>query len=166
MEDESKTVITPDQPVTMGQLLQLLGQLNPSKPTPIEPTNHSSNHTLTVSEKLNNHNYSIWARLMHLGISGRDRLKHIIDDRPPTDDPTYNQWSRNDSIVISWILENIDPDLVSQYLDYPTAKNLWRGIETVYSSGRDGLQIFYLTVKTNKIQQGKDTLETHKERVL
>ena len=61
---------------------------------------------------------------MHLAISGRDRLNHIIDDPLSKNDPAYNQWARSDSIVISWILEIIDPDLVNQYLDFPTAKTL------------------------------------------
>ena len=161
MEDESRTVIAPDQPVTMGQLLQLFKQLNPNK-----PSTETSTHTLLISEKLTNQNYTKWSRLMHLAISGRDRLNHIIDDPPPTNDPAYNQWIRSDSIVISWILENIESDLVNQYLDFPTAKTLWQGIETLYSSGRDGLQIFDLTVKTNKIQQGPDTIETYYSKLI
>ena len=145
MEEEPRTVITPDQPVTMGQLLQLINQLNTNK-LPTENTN-----TLSISEKLTNQNYTKWSRLMHLTISGRGRLNHIIDDPPSKIDPAYNQWTRSDSIVISWILENIDSDLVNRYLDFPTAKALWQGIETLYSSGRDDLQIFDLTVKANKI---------------
>ena len=96
MEDESRTVIAPDQPVTMGQLLQLFKQLNPNK-----PSTETNTHTLLISEKLTNQNYTKWSRLMHLAISGRDRLNHIIDDPPPTNDPAYNQWIRSDSIVIS-----------------------------------------------------------------
>ena len=149
MEDESRTFIAPDQPVTMGQLLQLFKQLNFNKPLSETVT---STHTLSISEKLTNQNYTKWSRLMKLAISGRDRLNHIIDDSPSTNDPAYNQWIKSDSIVILWISENIDSDLVNQYLDFPTAKTLWQGIETLYSSGRDGLQIFDLTVKTNKIQ--------------
>ena len=110
MADESRTVITPDQPVTMGQLLQLFKQLNSNQP----PTETVTNtHTLSISEKLTNQNYTKWSRLMHLAISGRDRLNHIIDDPPPTNDPAYSQWIKRDSIVISWILENIDSDLVN-----------------------------------------------------
>ena len=63
-------------------------------------------------------------------------------------------------------MENIESDLVNQYLDFPTAKTLWQGIETLYSSGRDGLQIFDLTVKTNKIQQGTNTIETYYSKLL
>ena len=163
MEDESRTVIAPDQPFTMGQLLQLFKQLNSNQP----PTETVTNtHTLSISEKLTNQNYTKWSRLMHLAISGRDRLNHIIDDPPSTNDPAYSQWIKRDSIVISWILENIDSDLVNQYLDFPTAKALWQGIETLYNSGRDGLQIFDLTVKTNKIQQGTDTIETYYSKLL
>ena len=160
MEEEPRTVITPDQPVTMGQLLQLINQLNTNK-LPTENTN-----TLSISEKLTNQNYTKWSRLMHLAISGRGRLNHIIDDPPSKIDPAYNQWTRSDSIVISWILENIDSDLVNRYLDFPTAKALWQGIETLYSSGRDGLQIFDLTVKTNKTQQGTNTIETYYSTLL
>ena len=67
MEDETRTVIAPDQPVTMGQLLQLFKQLNSNKP----PTETVTNtHTLQISEKLMNQNYTKWSRLMHLAISG------------------------------------------------------------------------------------------------
>ena len=45
MEDESKTIIASDQPVTMGQLLQLFKQLNPNKP-PTENT--TSIQTLSI----------------------------------------------------------------------------------------------------------------------
>ena len=86
---------------------------------------------------------------MHLAISGCGQLKHIIADPPTKNDLEYNQWARYDSIVILWILENIDTDLVNQFLDFPTAKALWSGIEILYNSGRDGLQIFDLTVKAN-----------------
>ncbi|CAO2839435.1 unnamed protein product [Amaranthus hypochondriacus] len=163
MAEESQTVVTNDEPVTMGQLLQLIQQLNTSKPTP-EPTINVQNPIIT--EKLTNENYTRWSRLMQLAINGRGKLKHIIADPPAKTDPEYSQWTRYDSVVISWILENIDTNLVNQFLDYPTARSLWLGIETLYSSGRDGLQIFDLTVKTNKIQQGTDSLEIYYGKLL
>ena len=50
MEDESRTVIAPDQPVTMGQLLQLFKQLNPNKP-PTE-INKSKLHKMVQADAL------------------------------------------------------------------------------------------------------------------
>ena len=55
MENESKAIIEPDQPVTMGQLLQLFQQLNPNK----QPTELVTNtQTPIISEKLTNQNYT------------------------------------------------------------------------------------------------------------
>ena len=78
---------------------------------------------------------------MHLAISGRGKLKHITADPPAINDSSFSKWDQNDSIVISWIIENIDAELVNPYLDYPTARDLWKGIESMYSSARDRLQI-------------------------
>lgn len=103
---------------------------------------------------------------MHLAISGRGRLNHIIVEPPPKTYPGYSLWTQYDSSVITWIIENIDQELVNQFLDFPSAKTLWDGIETLFSSGRDGLQIFDLTVKANKIQQGDESIETYYSKLL
>ena len=97
MEKDSKTIIAPDQPVTIGQLFQLFQQLNPNKFL-IETT--STAQTLSISEKLTNQNYTKWSRLMHLAINGRNRLNHIIAVPPSKNDPAYNQCTQNDLIVI------------------------------------------------------------------
>lgn len=146
--------------VSMNRLLQLLQQINTNKPV----TETTSN--IHLAEKMNNTNYAKWSRLMHLDISGRGRVNHIITPPLATDDPGYTSWVQRGALVFSWIIENIDADLVNQYLDYPTAYELWRGIETRYRSGQDGLQIFDLTVKANTFKQGKETRETFYSRLI
>ena len=69
-------------------------------------------------------------------------------------------------MVISWIIDNIDGDIVNQFLDFPTARDLWKGIETLYSSGRDGLQIYDLSVKASTLKQGTDSIEALNYTVL
>ncbi|CAO2823097.1 unnamed protein product [Amaranthus hypochondriacus] len=118
-------------------------------------------HSIILTEKLNNGNYTKWSKLMYLAISGRGRLNHINAFPPNTEDPEYTRWAQRDSIVISWIIENIGSDLVNQFLDHPTAFELWRRIKAMFSSGGDGLHIFDLTVKANKIQQGADPIEVY-----
>ena len=48
-------------------------------------------------------------------------------------------------MVIAWIIENIDLEIVNQFLDCTTTQELWQGIETLFSSGRDELQIYDLS---------------------
>ena len=76
---------------------------------------------------------------MQIEIGGRGRLSHITVAPIANAEPEYPQWAQQDSIVISWIIKNIDVELVNQFLDYTTARDLWKGIETLLSSGRDEL---------------------------
>ena len=62
-------------------------------------------------------------------------------------------------MVISWIIENIDTEIVNQYLEYTIVKDLRKGIETLLCSGRDELQIFDLSTKAATLTQGKNTIE-------
>ena len=94
--ESNDTLIMPDQPVTMGQLLQLFSQINTNKPPPPPPETITNTTTISIptfsmSEKLTHQNYTMWSRLMQLALSGRDRLNHIIADPPPQTDQEYSQ---------------------------------------------------------------------------
>ena len=96
---------------------------------------------------------------MHLAISSRGRLNHIITTTTSTTDPEYQLWSQINSMVMSWIIENIEANLVNQFLDYTIVRDLWKGVETLFCSGRDKLQIFDLSSKASTLAQGSNTIE-------
>ena len=50
-------------------------------------------------------------------IGDQGRFNHITIIPPTT---TTEQWEQNDSMVMSWIIENIDRDLIKCFLDYTT----------------------------------------------
>ncbi|XP_057518458.1 uncharacterized protein LOC130799377 [Amaranthus tricolor] len=141
----------------MEQMFQYFQQLN--KQT--NSTNEPQTTDLRVAEKLTYHNYTKWCKLIQIAIEGRGRLSHIIDVPPEPTTSNYIQWKQRDSIVLSWIIANIDSDLVNQFLDYTTAWELWKGIETLLSSGRDELQIFDLNSKAANLKQDNDTIEVY-----
>ena len=77
-------------------------------------------------EKLNYQNHTTWCTQMKTEFSDRGRLNHITAIFPST---TNLQWVQNDCMVISWIINNIDRDLVEYFLDYTTsARDLWTRI--------------------------------------
>ena len=112
------------QPFTMTHLLEILNKLNTNR-TNLEA---GSNQAINLSEKLNHQNDTKWFKLMYLAISGRGKLNHIIASSPSPNDPSYWKWTQQDATVISWIIENIETESVNQFLDYPTARDLWNGI--------------------------------------
>ncbi|VFQ61029.1 unnamed protein product [Cuscuta campestris] len=147
-----------NQPINLAQILEILQNFQNLAPK-AEPIESSSNQLLNMAEKLNDRNYAIWARKMSLALDGRGRLKHILATPLKSDDPKFIKWRQADSTVITWILENIESDIVNQYIDYPTAWDLWKGIEATYGSGKDPLQVYNLMVKASSIKQGDQTLE-------
>ena len=96
---------------------------------------------------------------MHVAIGGRGRLNHITPGPPPPSDPNYTQWEQRDAMVIAWIIENIDGDIVNQFLDYTTAHSLWQGIESLLGCGRDELRIFDLSSRAATLRQDNDNIE-------
>ena len=138
----------------MFQLFQKMNKQN--------QTTESLAPELKVAEKLNYHNYTKWCKFMHISIDARGWLEHINSKTPDSTDPKYEQWKQRDMVVLSWIITNIEPDLVNQFLDYSTAWALWRGIETLLGSGRDELQIFDLSSKAaSSLKQNNDSIEIY-----
>ena len=147
----------PNQLVTMEQMEQMFKLFQQMK----KPNTNleTISPDLKLAEKLDYQNYTTWCKMMQIALECRGRLNHIIDDPPSISDPNYRAWKQKDSIVLSWIISNISTDLINQFLDYTIAKDLWRGIEVLLSSGRDELQIFDLSSQANNLKQNQDPLE-------
>ena len=147
----NQQIITFEQ---MGHMFKLFERMH--KPnTQIETVSPD----LKVAEKLNYQNYTTWCKMMHIAIGARGRLSHITDAPPDPSNSSYQQWKQKDSVVISWIIANIDSALINHFLDYIVARDLWKGIETLLNSGQDELQIFDLSTKASNLKQDRDTIE-------
>ena len=91
--------------------------------------NQKSNTRPIVSKNLNYQTYIKWCKEMKTEISDLGRLNHITMVPPAT---TNEQWEQNDSMVISWIIENIDRDHIDCFLGYTTtAHELWTIIQFI-----------------------------------
>ena len=151
MENMNPKSETNQQIVIVEHLEQMLKMFQQMDKTNMSSEPVSLN--IMVAEKLTYHNYTMWCKLMYIAIEGRERLDHIIAAPPDFTSPTYQQWKQRDSVVLSWIIVNTRPELVNQFLDYTTAWDLWKGIETLFNNGRDELQIFDLSIKAANLKQ-------------
>ena len=100
---------------------------------------------------------------MEIVIGGRGRLSHLTGQPAPPNpnDAEYIAWRQRDLQVFSWITQAIEPTLVTQYIHYPTCRDLWNGLAITYQSGEDSLQIFDLMTKADRIQQRHTTIEEY-----
>ncbi|KAL3651990.1 hypothetical protein CASFOL_001671 [Castilleja foliolosa] len=116
-----------------------------------------------IEPKLNEKNYFIWARKVKIALGGRGRWHHItgVPEPPKINEPDYYIWEQNDLQVLSWIIDSMEIDLCGQFLEYPTAHELWDGILKTYRSGEDALQIYDLNIQANRLQQGEQSIEKY-----
>ncbi|CAA0831808.1 Unknown protein [Striga hermonthica] len=139
------------------QIAQILrnGLGNTSSPT--------INSDIKLNILLNGDNYPLWSRLMKVEIGVRDNTDHITGINTPssTDDSAYRKWEREDLRVISWIIQNVEPHLAPNYVEFPTAKSLWDSLATTYGSRRDSFQIYDLYNQARQQIQGTQTLQDY-----
>ncbi|KAJ0845341.1 hypothetical protein HanRHA438_Chr15g0712531 [Helianthus annuus] len=153
----------PDNKTTVSQIpdeltMQIAALLRNGLGTQQTTTNSEN---LSLGIKLGGDNYALWATLMKKAIGGRGRSSHITGDpKPPSKtDTDYSRWEQDDQCVFTWIIQNLESNLVNNVSQYPTAKALWDGLETTYGFGTDSLQVFDLHKRANSLRQGSDTLE-------
>lgn len=61
--------------------------------------------------------------------------------------------------MFTWLIQNIEVNLVNNVSQYPTIKAFWDGLAITYSFGSDSLQVFFLHKQANSIHQGTNTVE-------
>ncbi|KAL3642652.1 hypothetical protein CASFOL_013467 [Castilleja foliolosa] len=55
----------------------------------------------------------------------------------------------------------MQPDLMRQFIEYQTSRELWNGISETYRSGEDALQIYDLNIQATRLVQGEQSLERY-----
>ena len=100
---------------------------------------HSS-FQLTI-HKLNGKNYLEWAQSVKLAIDGRGKLGHLNGEvsKPVADDPNLKTWRSENSLVIAWLINSMEPAIGKSHLFLPTAKDVWDAIRDMYSDLENSL---------------------------
>ena len=91
---------------------------------------------------------------------GRGKMGYLTGEKktPKEDDPTYAAWDAENSMVMTWLVNSMEEDISSNYMCYPTAKELWDNVNQMYSDLENQSQIFELNLKLSDIKQGEDTI--------
>jgi hypothetical protein len=129
-------------------------------------TNFTQNPDLPIvvpGIKLNGKNYELWSQIMEMFISSRDKLGLITDKirQPILTDPTYSKWRAENAIVKGWVINSLTPDLIGNFIRFPTAKGVWDAIATTYFDGGDNVQVYDQTRKVSRTTQGRGSLEDY-----
>ncbi|XP_062112547.1 uncharacterized protein LOC133823719 [Humulus lupulus] len=77
---------------------------------------------------------------------------------PKEDDSAYATWDAKNSMVMTWLVKSMEEEISSNYMCYPTAKELWDNVHQMYSDLENQSQLFELNLKLGDIKQGEDNV--------
>lgn len=121
---------------------------------------HDSGSIQITTHKLEGKNYLEWAQSVKIVICGRGKLGYITGDlpTPSLDDSTYKVWQAENSIVLAWLINSMDPKVSRRYLFFKTAKEVWDAARKMYSDLGNTSQKFEIQTKLKEIKQGTQTV--------
>ncbi|KAK2974861.1 hypothetical protein RJ640_021929 [Escallonia rubra] len=77
-----------------------------------------------IDIKQEDSNYGLWSQVVEMYISGKDKLGYINGDLPQPQEtyPSFRKWRTENAVVKSWLINSMDPKLISNYIRFRMAK--------------------------------------------
>jgi hypothetical protein len=96
-------------------------------------------------------------------ISGKDKLGHINADlpQPQQTDQTFRKWRTENTVVKGWLINSMNPKLVSNLIRFSIAKVVWDNIATTYFDGTNTSQVYELKKRVIRLKQRGGSIETY-----
>ncbi|KAL5573861.1 hypothetical protein UlMin_023458 [Ulmus minor] len=98
-----------------------------------------------VSQPLIGENYASWSRAMLIALSVKSKLGFIDGSipKPAGTYPNLKSWSRNNNIVISWILNSVSKEISASIIFFDSAYEIWLDLKDRFQQS-NGPRIFQL----------------------
>ncbi|KAL5796664.1 hypothetical protein ACOSQ2_001484 [Xanthoceras sorbifolium] len=108
-----------------------------------------------VTTPLTGKNFLTWSRSVKIALGVKLKLGFIDGSYkvPNKDSPLYDQWTRVNCMITSWILNSKSKDIVEAFLYASTAKELWCELEERYEES-NGLLLYQIQREISSITQG------------
>lgn len=104
--------------------------------------------------RLNGMNYSKWSRFVRTFLKGKGKLGHHLGTGSKKGDPKFAAWDEEDSMVMSWLLNAMVPEISDTVMFLSTTPELWEAIRQTYSKVDDAAQVFEIKTKLAATKQG------------
>jgi gag-polypeptide of LTR copia-type len=135
-------------------------------------SSHPTTFSYQIPIKLTHDNYLSWKFLILPHVKGHN-LYGFLDDSLPapahtlsTDNgstipnPDYLQWSRQDQLLLAWLLSSISESVVTHLVHCTTSAQLWHELHIRYSS-QSLAQMMDLKLQIHSLQKGHLSMQQY-----
>jgi hypothetical protein len=125
---------------------------------------HHSDHpgVVLASQSLNGENYQTWSRAIIMALSAKNKLGFIDGtiSQPATSSEDFQQWSRCNNMVKSWLLNSISTDICTSVIYCNLASDIWSDLKERFSQV-NGPRMFQLEQDISTLVQGTMPIATY-----
>ena len=118
---------------------------------------------ILVSQPLTEDNYPTWARAMKMSLDAKCKLGFIDGRITASMADTLIQkqaWSRNNTMISSWILNSISPHITASVIYRDTTFEVWRTLKNRFSQA-NGPRISQLQKQISSVVQGDSSITNY-----
>ncbi|RDX70253.1 hypothetical protein CR513_50526, partial [Mucuna pruriens] len=109
---------------------------------------------LVSSYRLNNRNYLQWAQYIRTTLKGRKKLSNIEGNDLSRDDPKFEAWDDENSLIMTWLWNSMTPEINRNYMFYCSIREIWKNLIETYSMKKDFVAFYDIERKIFNSRQG------------
>ncbi|WOG87595.1 hypothetical protein DCAR_0206825 [Daucus carota subsp. sativus] len=115
-----------------------------------------------VSLQFDGTGFGDWKRSMMMSLSAKNKTGFIDGTivKPPDTDILSKPWERCNSMLSSWLVGSLDPNISRSVLYFPTAREIWLNLEERYGQA-SGTSLYSLQESLHEIRQGTDSISAY-----
>jgi len=93
---------------------------------------------------------------MMLVIKGKGKVGYLTSSvpTPPTTVASYGVWEVENSTIMVWLINSMEPKIGRTYLFYKTTKEIWDSVQDMYSDLENSSQCFEIRSAIRTTKQG------------
>ena len=128
---------------------------DPASPYFLQSSDHPG--MVLVSQSLNGENYGSWSRAVRIALFVKNKTSFIDGTlqapNADTEPLQYQQWLRNNNLVISWILNSVSKEITPTIIGNSTTVEIWTDLKDRFKQ-QNGPRLFQIKKDLMNLQQG------------
>ncbi|KAL5813378.1 hypothetical protein ACOSQ3_024138 [Xanthoceras sorbifolium] len=110
--------------------------------------------------RLNEKNYLKWSQVVQTFLKGKGKLRHLTGTGPLKEDPRFDAWDEEDSMIMTWLWNSMTPEVNDTCMFLATAREIWEFIQQTYSKVKDAVaaQVYEIRTKAMSTKHGNGSV--------
>ncbi|RDY04923.1 hypothetical protein CR513_11295, partial [Mucuna pruriens] len=92
---------------------------------------------IITNNKFKDCNYLQWTQYIRTTLKWCKKLSHIEGNNPPRDDPKFEAWDDEDSLIMTWLWNFVTPEISQNYMFYSFVREIWENLIEIYLIKKD-----------------------------